>query len=457
MTDYGRRWVLFVSVLAVALCQIPCALAGSIALMLPFRFIAGFFAATTFNSIGVVGDLWSPDKQGWPVNSFALWTEAGAYLGSIIGGYVIEAAGWRWVFGVGGLGMVFILIIMVFTIKETRAGVLLAGRAKRKRKETGDDGWYCIHERQVQSKTIRDTLRETLGRPIKMLFSEPIVVATSVYDGLNYMVIYLLIAGGFSLIYGNVYGFSVGNQNLPFLSLLVGATLSFFMLPAQQAWERRCIARSPTGDLRPEERLGWLITSPLFPISLFWLAWTAVPSVHWSASVIAVGVFAFVSHIIFVGVSDYTTACYSSYAASAVGAQSLLRELLSGSVTLFTVQGYQGLGLPEFGSLVAGVAVAISALPFLLYYYGPKLRERSPFCIEQIAEERHKMEEKQRRERGEAAPASAPAVATPEPASQRQSRPPSAVSTGSSSSGRRRGQPEGHALRGDAEKQESSA
>ncbi|CAO1630544.1 unnamed protein product [Parajaminaea phylloscopi] len=381
--DYGRKWILIGSVLMVGLCQIPCALAGSIALMLPFRFVAGFFAAATFNSIGVVGDLWTPEKQGWGVNSFALAAESGAYLGAVIGGFIVQRIGWRWTFGVSGLGMAFIVLVLLCFLRETRSGVLLSRRAAKERKRTGDSRYYSAHEREVQNKTVRAVLTETVGRPIWMLFTEPIVVATALYDGLNYAVIYCIILA-FSLLYGETYGWSLEAQNLPFLSAFVGAILGFLCLPLQQKWERRMTARSPNGQLRPEERLAWLVTSPLFPISLFWLAWTAIPQVHWSSSVIAVAAFGFVSHIIFVAISDYTAACYSKYAASSVGAQSLMRELLSGSCTLFILYGYQRVGIPEFGTIVASFAVFVTIVPFGLYWYGPTLRRKSPFCVEQL-------------------------------------------------------------------------
>ncbi|CAO1639516.1 unnamed protein product [Sympodiomycopsis kandeliae] len=76
--DYGRRFVLVLSLALIALCQIPCALAGSIALMLSFRFIAGFFAPSIFNA-GNVADLWDTPQQAWGVNAFAIAVKVGGY------------------------------------------------------------------------------------------------------------------------------------------------------------------------------------------------------------------------------------------------------------------------------------------------------------------------------------------------------------------------------------------
>lgn len=432
--DYGRKWILIFSVLVIGLCQIPCALAGSIALMLPFRFIAGFLAATTFNSVGVVGDLWPLEQQGWGVNSFALAAEGGAYLGAVIGSFIVQRIGWRWTFGASGLGIALIFLVLLCFLRETRGGVLLSRRAAKRRNDTGDGRFYAAHEHEVENKTVRTILTETVGRPVWMLFTEPIVIATALYDGINYAVIYCIILG-FSVIYGDTYGFSIEQQNLPFLGVFLGAVIAFFCLPLQRMWERRAMRKSPTGELRPEERLVWLLTTPLFPISLFWLAWTAIPEVHWSSSVAAASVFGFVSHIIFVAISDCeyhsfpisalypkahrscvvlidivqlhrpklqrrgtdTTSCYQKYAASSIGAQSLLRELFSGSFTFFIISGYEHVGIPEFGTIVASFAVLVSIVPFGLYWLGPTLRLRSPFCVEQIKQQwEQRLEEKQR-------------------------------------------------------------
>ena len=57
--DYGRRPVILICLAIVGLCQIPCALANTLGLILPFRFIAGAAAAASFNAIGVVNDVFT--------------------------------------------------------------------------------------------------------------------------------------------------------------------------------------------------------------------------------------------------------------------------------------------------------------------------------------------------------------------------------------------------------------
>lgn len=170
----------------MALCQIPCALSQNLGLLIPFRFIAGFFAAATFNSVGIVSDLWSIEDQSWPTNTFAFAAEAGAVIGPVIGSYLFVAAGnsWRWLFGLSGIGTGFLLIIWLFTVRETRSGVLLTRRARKKQKETGDDTWFAQHEKDRSQHTTSQFLRELVVRPLWMLVTEPIVSSFAIFDGL---------------------------------------------------------------------------------------------------------------------------------------------------------------------------------------------------------------------------------------------------------------------------------
>lgn len=95
--DYGRWPTHVVSVFLVGIFQIPCALAPNFATVVVFRFLAGFFAATTFNAVGIVSDMWDPESQGMAVNSFAFAAEFGIVIGPIIGGYTYVSVGYRWV------------------------------------------------------------------------------------------------------------------------------------------------------------------------------------------------------------------------------------------------------------------------------------------------------------------------------------------------------------------------
>jgi DHA1 family multidrug resistance protein-like MFS transporter len=160
----------------------------------------------------------------------------------------------------------------------------------------------------------------TLLRPLTMTFTEPIVLAIDLYIGLVYAILYSYFES-FPIVYLEGYMFPTANSNLPFLALLVGSiisyigyclwnryvllrfpsssfSLSLFNIPPRSP---RCARRSGAdprfyfekkfnetgGKIKPEARLPMsLIGAFLFPICLFWFAWTSNRT-HWISPVIA--------------------------------------------------------------------------------------------------------------------------------------------------------------------------
>jgi DHA1 family multidrug resistance protein-like MFS transporter len=393
IADYGRLPTHIIAVFLMGIFQIPCAFAPNYATLVCFRFLAGFCCAVTFNSVGIISDMWDPDFQSWPVNAFALSAEAGANLGAIIGGYILVGTGsWRWIFGVSGIGTGILLAIFVIWVPETRAGVILKRRAAKMRIETGEKRYHSHHEVVLQHRTVYAVIQDTLLRPIYMLFREPIVWSTALFDGFNYAIIYLALES-IPLVYSQ-WGFSTGALNLPFLGIFIGELIAYWLYYFQLKLEARD-CRKNNGVLPPESRLYWmLLAGAIFPVSLFWFAWTTQgPPIPWIVSVLALGLFGISSHIIFISVSDYTIAAYSIYSSSAVGAQSLLREMLSGSVTLFASPLYRNLGYQWASTLLAFIALLMAAVPPVLYFFGPRIRAASAFALEiQEAEREAKRE-----------------------------------------------------------------
>lgn len=407
--DFGRYPVMVVGMVVVGLAQIACALAPNLAVLIIFRFIAGLFGAVGFNAIGTVSDLWGPDDQGWGVNLFALMAEAGATLGPVIGGFTVQDAGWRWTFGVSGIVLAFLLAIFIVTVPETRGGVILARRAKKLRKQEQEPKYFAMHERIRSEHTVSALAKEMVGRPLLMLFTEPIVFWFALFDGVNYAVIYIFLEA-YPLIFVQ-YGFTMGQQGLTFIGVLIGFLIAFGLFAFQIKWHRQAGSKRPGGIPTPEDRLLWGIPGGLlFPVSLFFFAWTSFPPVPWIVPVIAGASFGISSHILFLIVSDYVVSSYSIYAASAVAAQSFLREFLSGSFTIVTETMYERLGYQWASSLLAFVGIPLSIIPLIFFRYGPIIRKRSSFAQELDKVEREQKAFRERQETKANNPAPQPPI-----------------------------------------------
>lgn len=80
---------------------ILCAISQNEAMLLAFRFLSGFAGVATITiGSGTIVDLMPREKRGRAVSIWSVGTILGPMVGPIIGGYVTEVAGWRWMFWV---------------------------------------------------------------------------------------------------------------------------------------------------------------------------------------------------------------------------------------------------------------------------------------------------------------------------------------------------------------------
>lgn len=285
---------------------------------------------------------------------------------------------WRWVYAITGIVGSVLLVFFLILVPETRGGVILITRAKRERKLGNADAW-TFHER-LGRRSLRQILRETVLRPTYMLATEPIVYCFALYDGLNYGIIYLVIEA-IPLVYTK-YNLENPKIQLTSIALQIGFTLSvplFYFQRKATIWRERKVGIKDV----PEHKLLWaLFAAVLFPISMFWFAWTSSPPFSMYSSLCALAGFAISGHIIFLAISDFTVESYGPMASSAVTGQSFARENLCGLLSLFAVRFYEDLGSQWASTILAILATVMGTFPFIFYKYGPRIRERSPYAQE---------------------------------------------------------------------------
>jgi len=146
--SYGRRPIFIIAFIFYTGWQVGCALSPNIGSLLVFRFLGGTFAAAPLtNSGALLADIWDGDTRGKAMALFGLAPFAGPSIGPIVSGF-IEVAGvnWRWVYWILTCFAGFCLALIVFTLPETYAPTILVKKAKRLRKETGEDRWYAPRE-----------------------------------------------------------------------------------------------------------------------------------------------------------------------------------------------------------------------------------------------------------------------------------------------------------------------
>src|ERR1700744_2509579 len=135
---FGRQILYIISFGAFVAFNAGVAGAQNIQSIIILRFMAGAFGSSPLtNAGGVIADCFPARDRGLAISIFAAAPFLGPSLGPVIGGFLGESAGWRWLMGFmaafSGLAYIFGLLF----VPETYAPVLLRHRAERLSKKTG--------------------------------------------------------------------------------------------------------------------------------------------------------------------------------------------------------------------------------------------------------------------------------------------------------------------------------
>jgi len=160
-------------------------------------------------------------------------------------------------------------------------------------------------------------------------------------------------------------------------AICIGALLSTILSIYQEKIARHYGKLSST----PEGRLYFsCIESALLPIGLFWFGWSSFPSTHWIVPTIAVGVATMGIFSVYLAVFNYLADTYHRYASSALAAQSFCRNMLGGVFPLVTGAMFHRMTFAGASSFLGGVGAVLTIVPWVLVFFGPRIRARSRFA-----------------------------------------------------------------------------
>ncbi|KAF2088947.1 MFS general substrate transporter, partial [Saccharata proteae CBS 121410] len=382
--NFGRRAVFFICTPIFGLFILGSGFSQSVASLIVCRFLAGVFgspALTVGNA--VLSDVWAPKQRAIPMAVIVSAPFLGPALGPLIGGFVVEGEDWRWTQWVI-LFFTVTFLTPAFFMSETYRKRILEARAKKQAKGSDLKRTPTSGSRSSRAaQSTRALLRNTLGRPLHMLFTEPIIFLFSIYVAFTFALQYSFFAA-FPWVFENLYGFSLGSQGLTFLGLGVGVVIGFAFIvcnnlllekPRMERWAEQQLTTQP-----PPEYVLFVAYpgSIILPISLFLFAWSAYYRVHWIVPVIAEGMFGIANLLIFMACTLYLMNTYGAmYGASAMASCSLLRYILGATFPLFIVQMYERLNTGWATSLLGFISVVLAAIPWGFVRWGPQLRAKS--------------------------------------------------------------------------------
>lgn len=375
---YGRRYTFIISLALSISMQCLTTWSRTIAGVMIGRFLSGFFGSS-FLSVagGTIGDLFDKNSITIPMSIFTCAAFLGPSIGPIISG-AFYTTDYRWTFITFIIASGVCLIVITFTVPETYPPMLLINKAKRLRKETGDDNYRAPLETVRAETSLISAVFLSSKRPFALLFFDPMMGVLCFYTGFELAIIYLYFVA-FPYIFENVYGFGVMGVACAYIGMMVGmifgAATSFYF---QKNYEKRVAANN--GKSTPEMRFEPLFYGAfLTPIGLMIFAWTCYPNVHWIGPIIGSGIFGSGVFYVFTGIFNYTVDAYRRYAASGLACNAFVRCVMGGVFPLFGLQMYKKMGINWAGFFIAMITVLLIPVPFLFTKYGPYLRSKSPY------------------------------------------------------------------------------
>ncbi|KAL8680422.1 MAG: hypothetical protein Q9186_003382 [Xanthomendoza sp. 1 TL-2023] len=283
---WGRKVSILPAMFGLAIVSIGTATSKTPAAIFITRFLGGIFgSAPTSNVSAALGDIYSPRTRGTAVSFYAICNMGGPTLGPVIGSLFTDShLGWRWTEYFEAIWAFTIFIVGLLTLPELYSPVLLKRKAIHLRKVTGNQAYWHPHENvKLDFKSI---VTKEISRPLRMLFTEPMVTCMALYASFVYGLLYLTLVV-FPIVFEEMRGWSLVISTLPFLGLFVGVLCALVINLINQPRYMR-IVDEKGGKPVPEARLPpMLVGGLLFVIGLFWFGWTAAPQYHWILPVIA--------------------------------------------------------------------------------------------------------------------------------------------------------------------------
>lgn len=429
----GRYPVFAASAVVYTASQIACGGVTSLAGMLVARFFTGV-GASVFSTMvgGFITDLWAKENRNTPMAVFSGAGIVGTGVGPMAAAAIVHfrgseetGTGWEWVFWHMAILTGATAVLLLVFMRESRGSVLLSRKARALNKwyeELESIGCYGAWLPNVDTaagdkpplrlQRIRWVVKEdevlvsvshmvtvSVCRPFRLLFTEPVVFFFALWLSFAWAVLFLTFES-IAIVYERVYNMSPFNSSPAFSSLIIGGIVSTAIciwqdkLLGTPQWQPNMDSSTRNADSKlwlfmrrhfpvdvPESRLYFTcITTTLLPLGLFLFGFLSRPDVHPAVPATAIGVATIGIYSVYLATFNYIADTYGPYASSALAAQSFCRNLFGGTFPLVATVLFSHLGEARAGGLLGGIATALSIVPWVLVFFGKRIRKWSLFA-----------------------------------------------------------------------------
>ncbi len=116
---FGERRIFSLGVLGFGATSLICALAPSIEVLVAGRVAQGVFGALlTPSALAVIVAAFPPSERGGAVGSWTAWSGIATVIGPLVGGQLIDAASWRWIFAINIPFVIATLVVVAMAVPE---------------------------------------------------------------------------------------------------------------------------------------------------------------------------------------------------------------------------------------------------------------------------------------------------------------------------------------------------
>ncbi|KAJ4367845.1 hypothetical protein N0V86_009683 [Didymella sp. IMI 355093] len=361
------------------------ALSPSYASQVVCRYLAGLASSAALGINGAsVGDMFRPVERALWFPIIAWVNVAPPVLAPIIGGWVAMRIdlNWQWIDWITLIISGFAFVFAFFFLPETYLPMLLTYKAKHLRRVTGSSKYITEHE---QGASFFTEIKQVLPLSLKFSTTEPAVLSLGGFLILLYIILFTFLSG-FEYIFKRRYDLNDLEEGACFASVALGATAFSLTAPALYNWTRRHTGYADRATVTPEFRL-WpaMVASPLLPVSLFWLGWTDYSQISIYSGLSACFCFGIVLNAMYVSSYEYIIDSYGEKASIALASVTMMRYLIAGGMVMAARPMFENIGSHWTMTLLGCVAVLLVPAPYVLFKYGPRLRKKSPFAIEDVS------------------------------------------------------------------------
>jgi DHA1 family multidrug resistance protein-like MFS transporter len=198
---YGRKLPLLIGSFGFSVFTVAVAVGKDLQTVMICRFFSGLFGACPLSVVAAVyADIFNNVQRGIAIGAFSATVFMGPMVSSIlltstdtpdianvtaqlapfIGGFIVTShLGWRWTMYISSImGWLAFGLVFVF-MEETYPPQILVGKAAELRRRTLNWG---IHAKQEEIEVdIKELIVRNVSRPLRILFTEPIVLLISIY------------------------------------------------------------------------------------------------------------------------------------------------------------------------------------------------------------------------------------------------------------------------------------